>query len=207
MANCIVISAGDIDDLSILKSSSLNSYIICADGGYIHASNAGIYPDVVIGDFDTFLGELPADIECIRYPSEKDDTDTMLAIKLAIDRGYKNITIFGATGGRFDHTYANVQALAFATEHGCTASIINGTTTITHIKNDRIILPSMSGIFSVFAYSDICEGVTISGAKYELDKATVTNTFAIGTSNEFVDSDVEISVENGSLLIVITKSE
>ncbi|NMB30121.1 MAG: thiamine diphosphokinase [Clostridiales bacterium] len=207
MGNCIVISAGDIDDFSILKSSCLNSYIICADGGYIHASKAGIYPDVVIGDFDTFVGELPTDIERIRYPSEKDDTDTMLAIKLAIDRGYKDITIFGATGGRFDHTYANIQALAYATEYDCTASIVNGGTTIKHIKNDSIILPSMNGIFSIFAYSDICEGVTITGAKYLLDKATVTNTFAIGTSNEFIGSDVGISVRNGSLLIVITKSE
>ena len=205
MSNCTIISAADIDDFHALKSSTLNSYIICADGGYIHAVNAGIYPDVVIGDFDTFTGELSTDIECIRYPSEKDDTDTMLAIKLALERGYRNINIFGAMGGRFDHTYANIQALAYATVHGCTAKIIGGAVTITHIKDDRIVLPSMNGIFSVFAYSDICEGVTISGAKYPLDRATITSTFPIGTSNQFNGQDVEISVEHGSLLIVITK--
>ena len=207
MKDCIIISAGDVEDSSTLQLCASDSYIICADGGYIHALNAGIYPDVVIGDFDTFSGELPADIERIKYPTEKDDTDTMLAIKLAIDRGYKDITIFGATGGRFDHTYANVQALAYASEYGCTASIVNGDTIITHIKNDRIVLPNIDGIFSIFAYSDICEGVTISGAKYPLDGATITSTFAIGTSNEFIGSDVGISVDNGSLLIVITKGE
>lgn len=205
MKSCAVISAGDIDDLSILNLCSSASYIICADGGYIHALNAGIRPDVVVGDFDTFLGEVPNDIECIKHPSEKDDTDTMLAIKLAIDRGYKDITIFGATGGRIDHTFANIQAIAYATQHGCSARIISGKTTIMHIEDDNTVLPNIDGILSVFAYTDVCKGVSISGAKYSLDSATISNTFPIGASNEFVNSDVQIRVDSGALLIIVTQ--
>ena len=75
-------------------------YVICADGGYILAKKMGIEPDVIIGDFDTYKSRLPENCEIIRHPEEKDDTDTMLAVKLALNRGFKHIVICGAIGGR-----------------------------------------------------------------------------------------------------------
>ena len=92
-------------------------YVICADGGYILAKKMGIEPDVIIGDFDTYKSRLPENCEIIRHPEEKDDTDTMLAVKLALNRGFKHIVICGAIGGRLDHTMANIQSLRLSLIH------------------------------------------------------------------------------------------
>ncbi len=96
-----------------------DKYTICADGGYLLAKRMNVVPDVIIGDFDTFSEEeLPDNCEIIKHPEDKDDTDTMLAVKLALNRGYKNIVICGAIGGRLDHTFANIQTLRYIMKHG-----------------------------------------------------------------------------------------
>ena len=78
--------------------------VIAADGGYAHMG--GIKPDLVVGDFDS-LGYVPDGESVVRHPAEKDDTDTMLAARIGIERGYRTFLLLGGVGGRLDHTLRN----------------------------------------------------------------------------------------------------
>jgi thiamine pyrophosphokinase len=112
MSRCLIIAAAPINDYEQLSQYLNNiNYIICADGGYIHARKLNLKPNVIIGDLDS-IGEIPQDIEVLQFNAEKDETDTLLAVKLGIERGFKDFLIIGGLGGRLDHTYANF-ALCF----------------------------------------------------------------------------------------------
>ena len=99
-----------------------DAMILCADSGLRHARALGISPDWVLGDFDS-SSEQPEGESVLRYPPEKDDTDTMLAVKQALSVGAEEIQIYGGLGGRFDHSIANVQTLRYLSEHGAVGSL------------------------------------------------------------------------------------
>ena len=179
-----------------------NDLIIAADGGLAHLERNGIKPDIIIGDFDSF-GAIPEGDNVIRLKPEKDVTDMHAAVDVGLSEGYGVFEIFGATGGRLDHTFANVQLAASLAEKG-KANIIHGNGfEVRAIKNGKISFPSqLQGYVSVFAHSDECRGISIKGLKYELENAVLTNTFTLGVSNEFIGKECEISVENGILIII-----
>lgn len=180
-------------------------YVIACDAGYVHAQRADIVPDVIIGDFDSYTGDLPGGVEIIRTKPEKDDTDTMMALKLAIRRGYRRIMLVGALGGRVDHMLANISLVAFAAEKGADLQIVDGHHQIFAVRNGRRRVPrSTWRNLSVFAFDTECKGVTLRGVKYPLENAVLTNTFALGVSNEFTEDVAEISVESGILIVVLS---
>lgn len=201
MGICYIIGAGECECIDFLKKSG--DFIIAADGGYKHLMSVGMKPDLLIGDFDS-LGEIPMDENIIRLNPVKDITDMNAASDAAIGRGYKELVFYGATGGRIDHTMANIQLVAALSQKGIKASVNNGKTVITAITDDEIVFDSSNnGYISVFAHSDICENVSISGLKYNVNGETFRNSFALGVSNEFVGSESRISVEKGTLIIII----
>ena len=205
MKECCIFAGAKIENyLDIIVSNS--SYIICADGGYLHAKRLAISPNVVIGDFDTISDEIIEDCEIIKYPSKKNDTDTMLAIKLAIDRNCRDIKIYGCVGGRLDHTIANIQSLVYIIEHGATAALYGDNEIITLLNNGKTKLKKLDGYyFSIFSYSEKCVGVTTSGTKYNLTDATLNANFPLGVSNEILNDFCEIEVKTGILLIIFSK--
>ena len=113
-----IFASGPVSDYQLISSRiTENALILCADGGVKHCLKCGIVPDAIIGDMDSYNENVDEDI-LIKYPVEKDDTDTSLCIKYAIELGCKDIEIFGAIGGRFDHSFANVQLLQYCKENG-----------------------------------------------------------------------------------------
>ena len=96
--------------------------IIAADGGYSTLTKLNIKPDLVVGDFDS-LGSIPENENVVKHPVKKDDTDTLLAVKIGLEKGYKTFIIYGAIGGRLDHTVATIQTAAFVAERA--SSILN----------------------------------------------------------------------------------
>ena len=204
MKTSLVISGGDFSPGIFLESRTLKyDYCIAADKGYLYANRLGITPDVIIGDFDSYEEELPADVPVIRHKVEKDDTDTMLAIKYALENGYNHIVIVCALGGRLDHTLANIQSMLYAAQHGGVCEIYSDTEYLTTLNADTITIPKKDNhSLSVLALSDICEGVSISGAKYNVSDATLTNGFPLGFGNSWESDEVTVSVQKGILLIV-----
>ena len=201
MRICYIVGAGECDRIDFQKKK--DDMIIAADGGYRYLLSANIKPDIVIGDFDS-LGEIPTDDNVIRLNPVKDITDLNAAVEIGIEKGYEEFVIYGATGGRLDHSIANIQLLASLSKKGVKACIRNGKTFITAVANGSICFDSsFEGYISVFAHTDICENVCVNGLKYSLENATLTNDFALGVSNEFTGKDSLISVEKGVLIIAV----
>lgn len=203
---CSIISGAPVSNLSIINTR--NSYVICADGGYHYCKKLGISPDVIIGDFDTFT-EAITDPSCevIKYAIEKDDTDTMLAVKLALKRGYTQLRLYGCIGGRFDHSFANIQTLAYILTQGGKGVIISENETFQMLTDGmKIHLNKLSGKYvSLFAFSEVCEGINLEGMKYPLVNAQLTNSFPLGISNEIIQDFASISLKKGMLLIISVK--
>ena len=179
-----------------------NDLIIAADGGYSTLKKLNIKPDLVVGDFDS-LGEAPENENVIKHPVKKDDTDTLLAVKIGLEKGYKSFVIFGAIGGRLDHTIATIQTATFVAENGGIAYIYDGNHTVTAIKNSTInFKDNAKGYISIFALSGVAKGVSIKGLLYELNDAEITPYFPVGVSNEFIGKESRISVTDGILTII-----
>ncbi|MGN1350129.1 MAG: thiamine diphosphokinase [Anaerovoracaceae bacterium] len=201
---CLIISGAP--ECYIPVSFQKADYVIACDAGYIHAQRAGIVPDLVVGDFDSYQGMVDGRIrEVIRTKPEKDDTDTMMAVKEALRRGYQRIMLLGALGGRIDHSLANISLTAFAAERGADLQILDGHHQIFAVRRGRRrIARSTWRNLSVFAFDTECTGVTLRGVKYPLENAVLKNSFALGVSNEFTSEKAEISVETGTLLVVLS---
>lgn len=215
MATCYIVASMKTE-YKICKKSG--DFVIAADAGFMQ--DTGAEPDAVIGDFDS-LGFVPQGEHVQVHPKQKDDTDMMLAVKLGLSKGYRKFILLGGIGGRFDHTMANVQVLAYLHKHGATGTLIGDATDIFLIGSssdadddvckgeakDRICFPKETeGIFSVFAYGKNATGVTISGGEYEAEDVTLTDAFPLGVSNSFVGKKVTISVREGRLIVVHEKS-
>lgn len=197
--NAIIFAASDISGVSYKKADT--DLVIAADLGYKNAQNKSVYPDMVIGDFDS-LGKLPEHKSVIKLPVEKDDTDTSFAVKKALDMGVKSIFVLGGLGGRLDHTFANIQLLDFIANKGAAGYLVNGGEMLTVIKNRKIrIHGSIGETISVFSLSDKSDGVYERGFKYTLNDAVIENSFPLGVSNELSETVGEISTDNGTLLI------
>ena len=196
---CIIFGAGEV--FSPRKHFNKDDLIVAADGGYAAAVDCGLEPDVVIGDFDS--GEVPsAAAHVIKLNRDKDDTDMLAAVKLGLRRGYKTFVLYGGTGGRPDHTYANISTLAYLNAYDARGFLVDKDAIATVITNSTITLPKTShGTVSVFAYGGAASGVTYKNLSYILDDVELTPDFPLGVSNATTDKPASITVKQGSLLI------
>jgi len=200
---CIIISGGERSEITGINEGD---FIIACDRGYEYAVNAHIVPDLAVGDFDSFSGKIEPGTVIREYPSEKDDTDTMIAVRYAVEHGFEEIAMFCALGGRLDHTYANLQAAAYAAKNGLMVTVYDSSTIIYTVHNGSLRLPKRDGYsVSLFSYTDRCENVSTKGLKYPLNEAVLTNTFPIGVSNEWNDENAEVSVGSGILLVMLSR--
>lgn len=200
---CYVVGAGENYGLDFQPATG--DFVIAADAGLRCLEKQGIRADLVIGDFDT-LKCIPGHPNTIVLSAEKDDTDTLAAVREGIKAGYTSFHIYCGTGGRIDHTMANLQVLAYLSANNMCGFLFDNGTVITAITNDRLCFEKIPcGYVSVFSCSEKAEGVTLCGLKYELNNAVLTNRFPIGVSNEFIGRESSISVSDGTLFIVFPK--
>jgi thiamine pyrophosphokinase len=198
--NCYIVGSMGIEKEKFCPRQG--DYIIAADGGYEHLHRLGYKPDLLVGDFDS-IKKVPKGVNIVRLPKEKNDTDTLYAIKLGMEKGHTSFIIHGGMGGRADHTLANIQSLAYIAERGATGYLIGEGTVITALKDGKISFSAENkGIISVFCNGSVAFGVNIRGLKYPLTDATLTSDMPIGVSNEFIGSEGEVSVEKGTLIIM-----
>jgi len=197
---CYIVGSAAIENAAFAPKAG--DFMIAADGGYANLQKAGLQPDLLVGDFDS-LSDIPAGVRIIRLPIEKNDTDTLYAVRLGLEKGYKKFYIYGGIGGRLDHTIANIQTLAFIAEQGGTGYLVGGGMTITVIKDGRLAFDArQKGVISIFCLGDKAEGVTLTGLKYPLTDYTMTKSNPIGVSNEFIGTESAVEVRNGMLAIL-----
>lgn len=205
LKKCIVFAGAEVNDISNLHIDN-DTFVICADGGYKNAVKFGIVPDLAVGDFDTIKSDIVINCDIKMYPPEKDDTDTMIAVKTALEKGFNDITITGALGGRLDHTIANIQTLMYISEHNASGKIIGDTDIVTIQKNSVQTYEKIDGYtFSMFSMLPLSDGITTHGLKYNLENGALSNSFPLGVSNEIIEKNCEIEIKNGILLIIFSK--
>ena len=181
------------------------SVIIAADGGADYLDSLGVKPDLVIGDFDSSKTAVTDCENVIKLNPVKDKTDTFEAVEQALALDCGEIHIFGGTGGRSAHTFANIQTLAMLAEKSVSAYLYGDNEIITAVHNGKLTFdPSSSGYISVFSLDTECRDVNIKGLIYTLETAKLTNNYPVGVSNEFTGEAGEISVGEGTLLVVYT---
>ena len=176
-----------------------SDFVIAADGGHQTLSRMGIRPNLVVGDFDS--SEVPSGVDILRFPKEKDDSDTVLAVKEGIARGFEYFLLYGCTGGRADHYFATVQTLYHIAREGFHGYLVGDAMVSTVIVN-RSLHFSPNGIVSVFSLTDESQGVDIEGLKYPLSNATLCNDIPLGLSNEGTGAPAKISVKRGALYVM-----
>lgn len=195
---CYVVGAGSFDETI---APGPQDFVIAADGGYQHLADAGVRVDLLLGDFDS-IAEMPEGIKVRRFAPEKDDTDMMLAVKAGLELGFSRFALYGGLGGRLDHTLANAQVLCYLSQRGALGFLVGEGMVLTALTDSGIAIAGGRGMISVFCMGNLAEGVTLSGLKYPLTEAAMTNDMPLGVSNEFVDEPARISVRKGTLLVL-----
>ena len=204
MKRCIIIAGGDYAPIGKIGEGD---FVLACDRGYAHALREGITPDLILGDFDSFRGTLPENVPVLRYPVEKDDTDTMLAVRWAAEQGFAAVRLACCFGGRLDHLLSNVQTLEYAAQLGMEAEAEDENTLLRVLRPGFYRLPYRADrSLSLLALTEKVEGLTIRGAKYEAENVTLRRPTTLGQSNAFV-SDAEISFQSGILALVSCRLE
>ena len=199
--------------------------VVAVDGGLPRLLAQEIEPDLVLGDFDSLDKKFRPLLDqfgaahperLLRLPCEKDDTDTVYAARMCLERGCTELLFYGALGGRLDHTFANLQTLAWLKKHGADGYLIGKTTMAAALCGETVFLPQdYEGTFSLFALDGQVTGVTLEGMKYPLNDAVMTNSFPIGVSNEVNRQTVRgtecgrasVTIRRGMALMILEKSE
>ena len=200
---CHIIGAGDFHGFDLPWGSE--DYIIAVDGGLRYLEQEQIGADLVIGDFDS-LNHIPEHPNVMALSCEKDETDTLAAVNEGIKAGYETFCFYACTGGRIEHTIANIQTLTYLAKKGKRGFLFDRDSIMSVIINDTFSFPPHpDGFVSIFSLSEESNGVSEKGLKYGLDNVTVTNSFPIGVSNEFIGEQSTIEVKDGTLLIVFPR--
>ncbi|MCM1417831.1 MAG: thiamine diphosphokinase [Bacteroides sp.] len=205
MKTCYIFGAGEFFGLVEPIAADKAPLVIAADGGLRYVDALGLRADAVVGDFDS-LGRVPEGGNVTVLPIEKDTTDLYEAVRLGEERGCTEFHLYGGTGGRLDHTLANLSLLGGMAERGlrgtlygdryAVATAYPGGALVLHKKKDTAV--------SVFSLSDRAEGVTLKGLYYPLEDGSLTNLFPLGVSNRMTAETAEITVKKGILLIYYT---
>jgi thiamine pyrophosphokinase len=220
----LVVADGDPPDLPAIDATWPGwrdgiALVIAADGGARGAVEAGLTVDLVVGDGDSLgpdgLAALDrAGIDVERSPTDKDESDTELAVLAALRRGATAITLVGAFGGRLDHTLANLWLLALPALDGRATQLLDGTTRVRLIRAPgpdgnavTFPLPGRPGdIVTLLPLGEPVEGITTRGLRYPLHDEPLHLGPARGLSNVREGMDAAVSVDSGLLLVVESPS-
>ena len=201
MKRCFIFAAGTFYGLR--ERPAAEDLVIAADAGYRACREAGVTPSLLLGDFDSM--DQPADFPNVhRVPVEKDDTDTMLAVKAGLEQGCTEFHLYGGTGGRrLDHTLANLQTLLYLRRRGARGFLYDLDFLWTVVENESITVPRAVpwGLLSLFCMGDCARGVEVRGVQYPLAGGCLTAEFPLGVSNHILADAAEVTVRQGVLAV------
>ena len=199
-----IYTGGNVWKDGVTEHPDKDDLVIAADAGLLTARRFGVEPSIVLGDFDT-LGEpdVPEETELIRVPTQKDDTDTQLAVCVALERGAREIVIIGGLDGRLDHTLSTLAILEDLDRRHIHSYVTSGKNRARFLRNNSTLLPrSNFRYFSLIAADEKVKGVSIDGGKYPLKKAKLSRLNQFAVSNEIVGNCALIDVRHGGVWIV-----
>ena len=203
MRRCVIVGGADINNYDyIRKQLCEDDFIVYCDSGLKHLEALRISPSLIVGDFDSH--ENPhLDVETIVLPCEKDDTDTVFAVKEAINRGFGDFLLIGVIGARLDHSLGNVSILLYLDSLGIKGKIIDDYSEMELVSSEPAYIDDSYSFFSLLNVSGTARGITIENAKYPLNNAEITCEYQYGISNEVLSGQTaKVTVSSGKLLLV-----
>jgi len=204
MKRCVIVGGADINNYDYIKSClHRDDFIIFCDSGLKHLESLQVTPGLIVGDFDSHDNPHYKEVETIVLPCEKDDTDTMFAVKEAVKRGFDDFLLIGVVGARLDHTLGNVYILEHLDSISKKGIIIDDYSEMALISNSIAYVDDSYSFFSLLNITGKAIGITIKNAKYPLENAEIGCSYQYGISNEVLPGKTaEIKVDEGKLLLV-----
>ena len=203
IGRCVIVGGAEINNYDFIREKLYaDDFVIFCDSGLKHLENLQAQPSLIVGDFDSH--ENPhLDVETIVLPCEKDDTDTVYAVKEALKRGYDNFLLIGVVGARLDHTLGNVSILLYLDSLNKKGCIIDDYSEMEIVSNELVSISNRYSFFSLLNISGCAKGITITGAKYPLVDGEISCEYQYGVSNEVLSGQVAVvSVKEGKLLLI-----
>lgn len=203
MKRCVIIGGAEIGNYEKVRLHlDCNDFNIFCDGGLRHQAELGITPALIVGDFDSYKNP-NLDTETIVLPCEKDDTDTVFAVKEAVKRGFDDFLLIGVVGERLDHTLGNVSILLMLDKLGKTAHIIDDYSEMEIVSDKPVFIDDSYAYFSLLNIYGTAKKITIENAKYPLENAEIKCDYQYGISNEVIPGLLaKVSVGEGRLLLI-----
>lgn len=200
---CVIVGGADIHNYGFLREVlRADDYVVFCDSGLKHLDGLQVKPGLIVGDFDSH--ENPhLDVETIVLPCEKDDTDSVYAVKEGVKGGFENFLLIGVVGARLDHTLANVSLLLYLDSLGKKGCIIDDYSEMEIVSDAPVSISERYPFFSLLNIFGCAKGITITGAKYPLRDAEITCEYQYGVSNEVLaGEEATVSVKEGKLLLI-----
>ena len=201
----VIFAGAPLSDHSFFTAYE-GDYYICADRGYLMAKALGIRPDILLGDFDSLGEPIPSGIPYMQFPAEKDETDLQLAIDHAISRGFAEVYVLGAFGGRVDHFLGNIALMRWALSRGAVVIMENADTFMRLVEGEAVFPKRENRYFSVIPFFGDAV-VSISGTKYTAERAKIALGDTLGISNEITEAAAKITVHEGCALVLQCKAD
>lgn len=203
---CIVAGGGNLPSEDTFRKAIIDAdYFIAADKGADIFYRYGIVPNLIMGDFDSVdknVSNAFSEIESIRFLPEKDDTDSVIAVKKAIELGATDIVLIGMTGTRLDHTFANIGLLKMCIDKNVNCIIIDDNNCISAYNKSFSIIDKGYKYFSLLSYCDVVKDLSIKNAKYELESYNLKMGDSLTVSNELIDNEAYISFKEGIIILI-----
>lgn len=203
MKRCVIVGGADINNYDYIQSRLYaDDYIVFCDSGLKHLEALQVKPSLIVGDFDSHDNP-HLDVETIVLPCEKDDTDTVFAVKEAIKRGFDDFLLIGVVGARLDHTLGNVSILLYLDSVGKKGIIIDDYSEMEIVSKEPAYIEESYAFFSLINITGTAKGITIENAKYLLNNAKITCEYQYGVSNEVLSGKTaKVSILEGKLLLI-----
>ena len=202
----IIMSGGQVRDDGFVKELALSGdMLICADSGVMNALRLGLHADICVGDFDSSTPPEDAATEWVTLPTEKDDTDTMSAARIAVERGADEVMILAGTGTRLDHTIGNLSVLEFLRQRGVKARLIDENNEVFLAGEGTYSIPKAEGEF--LSLLPFCSQpvISVSGVKYPLERKFLPTDQPLGVSNVILDNEATLKVEKGVVAVFLSR--
>ena len=203
MRRCVIVGGADINNYGFIREKlCADDYVVFCDSGLKHLQHLHAKPSLIVGDFDSHDNPR-LHTETIVLPREKDDTDTVYAVKEAIKRGFDDFLLIGVVGARLDHTLGNVSILLYLDSLGKKGCIIDDYSEMEIVSERPVSICDKYSFFSLLNITGCAKGITINGAKYPLADAEISCEYQYGISNEVLPGEkAVISVKCGKLLLI-----